>query len=357
MIPQQPTGRPTDTFLPDINHEKIKVTYTYARQHSPVPVTLKSTGGVSVTYDAPALPTTTSDTHTNPCATTNSWVGDYMISSDSSEDLDAVSSSSWSLYSYPEEEEQRNFAGAFQKLYYYARAHGEVIIDDLADFEPQTPCDASQYDELDADFASDSSWGTVHQLGGRRSQLVWSDCGLRYLHRDFNLDFYRLAPKFASESNIEDALIMMEPGLRRIKKDTNFTTEEEESLFEEDMTYEETAFKPHVTVIQINQEVTEDETLLTDAAPVTVTVNGLCVVTPRRIGDDDCQTVGQVSDVGTTFFHVPYTVLTCNLSSFLFTSLGCQGTIIACLTNLRLSIPFSVTNRGDCYHLLSLPSS
>ncbi len=74
---------------------------------------------------------------------------------------------------------------------------------------------------------------------------IWSDCGARvrtsyeFWHSkvssldrraagDWEGNYKHLSTKFASESNIEDALVMMEPGLRRIPKDTDYTTEEEE---------------------------------------------------------------------------------------------------------------------------------
>ena len=91
--------------------------------------------------------------------------------------------------------------------------------------------------------AASSEWTDPRKLMAMRSAAVWSDCGARLsVSREFfpsedevgSMDSRRMdkalgrTTKFASESNIEDALVMMEPGLRRIPKDTDYTTEEEE---------------------------------------------------------------------------------------------------------------------------------
>ena len=82
----------------------------------------------------------------------------------------------------------------------------------------------------------------------RLRNFVWSDCGMRPTSHD---EFWKSKThsrnkgsslgrretgkqkdfqKYASESNIEDALEMLETGLRKIPKDTNFTSEEESPM-------------------------------------------------------------------------------------------------------------------------------
>ena len=119
--------------------------------------------------------------------------------------------------------------------------------------------------------------------------------------------------KFASESNIADALVMMEPGLRKIPKDVYFTTSEEETYdYEEERIEDESGFfsfshhqtpnlpqvgtklASHVTVIAINHNpIYEDEAeeIKDEAENVfqadRVTVNGRHIVSSQHENDDN----------------------------------------------------------------------
>lgn len=84
---------------------------------------------------------------------------------------------------------------------------------------------------------------------------AWSDLGLASAWPQWLIAKDEHAVKYASDSNLEDALVMLEPGLRRIHKpelvstSCSSTSEEEESGF---FSYQEPA-RRHVTVITVNQ--------------------------------------------------------------------------------------------------------
>ena len=188
------------------------------------------------------------------------------------------------------------------------RIFGPVKLDTNADFNPQV-IQYNDYSELDdivslssSSTISDdppSSWGSNSSFDFISNRLIeerncltaqddypnadWTSSNndfedscefpSRRRNRSFKL---AVAPKYASESNIEDALVMLEPGLRKIPKDTNFTTSEEDSTnlssngyiiakddSSEHQVNDESGFfsyqdnhsiNKHVTVITINQD-------------------------------------------------------------------------------------------------------
>ena len=130
----------------------------------------------------------------------------------------------------------------------------------------QTPDDFDHLDKEDDDFL-------------QRSQGVWSDCGIPLRtsyefwkskvnsldRQDGKKDFKNIVPKYASESNIEDALVMLEPGLRKIPKQLSYTTDEENSPIgsnREEQAFHFDHFEPEpalhssaeMTLIALNEE-------------------------------------------------------------------------------------------------------
>ena len=119
----------------------------------------------------------------------------------------------------------------------------------------------------------------------------------------------KLQNKFASESNIEDALVMLEPGLRKIQKLNDFTSDEESIEFTiPDSSEEETtrfdepesgfysyphSSTPHITTIEVNQP---NDNKTNTTCDVQITVNGRTVVTVVESPVEDSSSDQETSD-------------------------------------------------------------
>ncbi len=107
----------------------------------------------------------------------------------------------------------------------------ETVVDDSEEYDGEEHIyesvpDLGSQDNNGSQVGSDCGRSGAVFASSMSDTGVWNACQARSTKRTVrrNGSFF----KVASESNIEDALVMMTPGLRRIPKDTNYTTEEEE---------------------------------------------------------------------------------------------------------------------------------
>ena len=102
-----------------------------------------------------------------------------------------------------------------------------------AEFDPDDTCWSSSFSSTSSFYAhSDVSVSFASSTDiafGEDVLITKSDAilGLKSKQDRFWPTVSGMRRKTASESNIEDALIMMEPGLRKITRDKDFTSEEE----------------------------------------------------------------------------------------------------------------------------------
>ena len=240
-------------------HEKVISNHPSVPYVAPIPVKLKA-DGISITYQAPPLPSVLqsnnqsldeklSKTHQN-CE-----VKKRMIKAESNrskevlipEYVDISPQIMLEQSDMPIEGENLSLAAYDHSLNGYEVPKylpllSSIVCKEEYEFEDIREEDEDGYDEDDYP----SSWDDVDSIMMMsprvRSQNAWSDVGVPMT--DSSIDFFQEKErlklrqnnpklsqpnvnshnKYASDSNINDALIMMEPGLRKMAKDEYYTT-------------------------------------------------------------------------------------------------------------------------------------
>ena len=243
-------------------HDKVISNHSFIPYVTPIPVKLKA-DGISITYQAPPLPSVLQSniqSSNNGLSNTrqNFEVKKVLINAETNrskevlipEDVDISPQIMLEQPDVPIKRENLSLP-----VYYHSLNGHEVpkYLPLLSSIGCKEECefeDIREEDEDAEDGCDDddypSSWDDVDSImlmsPRVRSQNAWSDVGVPMT--DSSIDFFqekeRLKlrqnnPKFsqpnvnshnkyASDSNINDALIMMEPGLRKMAKDEYYTT-------------------------------------------------------------------------------------------------------------------------------------